>query len=88
MFSNVANAPAKLIDKHKATKIPAFKAAYVQESFFIGDKYLKDLISIKSKTKLSEISFHCCNLLPRMSSLPLNQAEIPIHGILQTLSEK
>lgn len=52
MFSNVANAPAKLIDKYKADKVPAFKGAYVQESFFIGDKALKDLINIKSKTEL------------------------------------
>ena len=40
MFSNVANAPAKLIDKYKAEKIPAFKGAYVQESF-CGNKCSK-----------------------------------------------
>ena len=45
MFSNNANAPAKLIDKYKKKKatVPALKAAYVQESFFIGEETLKDL---------------------------------------------
>ena len=38
MFSNDANAPAKLIDKYSKNKetVPALKGAYVQESFFIG----------------------------------------------------
>src|SRR5690554_7360636 len=36
MFSNSANAPAKLIDKFKADKIPSLKGAYVQDRKSVG----------------------------------------------------
>ncbi|HOM63669.1 MAG TPA: 50S ribosomal protein L10 [Dysgonamonadaceae bacterium] len=88
MFSNVANAPAKLIDKHKATKIPAFKAAYVQESFFIGDKYLKDLISIKSKNEVIGDIISLLQSPAKNVISALKSGGNTIHGILQTLSEK
>jgi large subunit ribosomal protein L10 len=84
----VANAPAKLIDKHKATKIPAFKAAYVQESFFIGDKYLKDLISIKSKNEVIGDIISLLQSPAKNVISALKSGGNTIHGILQTLSEK
>ncbi|HBG41729.1 MAG TPA: 50S ribosomal protein L10 [Porphyromonadaceae bacterium] len=88
MFSNVANAPAKLIDKYKADKIPAFKAAYVQESFFIGEPALKDLVNIKSKTELiGEVIMLLQSPAKNVISALQSGGSI-LHGVLKTLSEK
>ena len=54
MFSHTANAPARLIKeftkdaKKDAPAKPALKAAYVQESFYVGAENLEALVSIKS----------------------------------------
>ncbi|MCC8153503.1 MAG: 50S ribosomal protein L10, partial [Tannerellaceae bacterium] len=56
MFSQVANVPARLIkDFTKDTKgegKPQLKAAYVQESFYVGAENLDALVNIKSKNEL------------------------------------
>ena len=89
MFSNVPNAPAKLIDKYnKSIKIPAFKGAYVQESFFIGDKYLKELVSIKSKTELIGEIIALLQSPAKNVISALQSAGNTLHGILKALSEK
>lgn len=88
MFSNVANAPAKLIDKHKAKKIPALKGAYVQESFFIGAETLPTLVGIKSKTELiGDIITLLQSPIKNVISA-LQSGGNTLHGVLQTLSEK
>jgi len=53
MTAESPNAPAKLIKdfRKKATK-PALKAAYVDESIFVGDEQLQTLIDLKSKEEL------------------------------------
>ena len=88
MFSNVANAPAKLIDKYKKDKVPALKGAYVQESFFVGAEYLPQLVTIKSK---DEVIGEIIGLLqsPAKNVISaLKSGGTIIHGVLQTLSEK
>ena len=53
MFSEVANGPAKLIQAlRKEGDKPLLKAAYIQETAFIGDDQLKALVSLKSKNEL------------------------------------
>ncbi|MFK8037365.1 MAG: 50S ribosomal protein L10 [Crocinitomicaceae bacterium] len=53
MFSEVGNAPAKLIkDFRKKNDKPLLKAAYIEESIYIGDESLDMLESIKSKEEL------------------------------------
>ena len=58
MFSQVANAPARLIKdftkdaKKGVVAKPALKAAYVQESFYVGAENLEALVNIKSKNEL------------------------------------
>ncbi len=58
MFSQQANVPAKLIKEFtKGSKKgdvvkPSLKAAYVQESFYIGAENLDALVNIKSKNEL------------------------------------
>jgi large subunit ribosomal protein L10 len=53
MFTDVSNAPAKIIkDFRKKDSKPALKAAYVEEMVFIGDDQLDALVSLKSKNEL------------------------------------
>ena len=54
MFTQVANAPAKLLKEYKSKKqeIPALKGAYAEESFFVGADKLEELVAIKSKNEL------------------------------------
>ena len=53
MISEVGNAPAKLIKEfRKKTKKPILKAAYIDESFYIGDDQLDMLSDLKSREEL------------------------------------
>ena len=88
MFSNVANSPAKLIDKFKADKVPALKGAYVQESFFIGGNTLQDLVNIKSKTELIGDVIALLQSPAKNVISALQSGGNTIHGVLKTLSER
>ncbi|WP_423129015.1 50S ribosomal protein L10 [Gaoshiqia sp. Z1-71] len=89
MFSEVGNVPAKLIkDFSKKHKKPVLKAAYVQESVYVGADQLEALTSIKSK---DELLGDLIALLQSPMKTVLGQLQSggnTIHGILQTLSEK
>ncbi len=53
MFSNAANAPARLIkDTAKNGIQTGLKAAYAEESFYVGADQLDALVSIKSKNEV------------------------------------
>lgn len=53
MFSEVGNAPAKLIKEfRKKHDKPVLKAAYIEEECYIGDDQLGNLADIKSKEEL------------------------------------
>ena len=53
MFSEVGNAPAKLITEfRKKGDKPVLKGAYIDESIFIGDSQLTTLAELKSKEEL------------------------------------
>ena len=52
MFCNTANVPAKLLQEYKKEGIPALKAAYAEESIFVGADRLDELVAIKSKNEL------------------------------------
>lgn len=90
MFSEVGNAPAKLIKKVRGKKgeIPRLKAAYVEESVYIGDDQLDLLSNIKSKDELlgdliGLLQSPMNNLLSQ-----LNSGKHILAGITKTLSEK
>ena len=89
MFSNVGNAPAKLIKniRKKADK-PIIKGAFVEESFYIGDDQLSVLASIKSKEELlgdliGLLQSPAQNVISALQSGGSNLA-----GIVETLSER
>lgn len=56
MFTEVGNAPAKLIkefrSKNPKIEKPLLKGAFVEENIYIGDKELNALADIKSKNEL------------------------------------
>jgi large subunit ribosomal protein L10 len=89
MFTENANTPAKLIkDFSKKHKKPVLKAAYVQESVFIGADQLDALIAVKSKNEL--IADVVAMLKSPMNTVlsQLKSGGNIIHGVLDTLKEK
>ena len=51
--TGAANVPAKVIKEFRVgNDKPILKAAYVQESLYMGDKMLEDLVNIKSREEL------------------------------------
>ncbi len=89
MFCEVGNVPAKLIKEFsKKHKKPVLKAAYVEESVYVGADQLEALTSIKSK---DELLGDLVALLQSPMKTVLGQLQSggnTIHGILQTISEK
>ena len=88
MFSNTANAPAKLIAKYKKEGIPALKAAYVQESFYVGAENLKALENIKSKEELVGDIIMLLQSPAKNVISALQSGGNTIHGVLETLSNR
>ncbi|WP_347838534.1 50S ribosomal protein L10 [uncultured Draconibacterium sp.] len=89
MFSSNGNAPAKLIkDFAKKHKKPLLKAAYVEESIYMGADQLETLIAVKSK---NELIADVVALLQSPMKTVLGQLQSggnTIHGVLDTLKEK
>ena len=89
MFSEVGNAPAKIIkDFRKKSEKPFLKGAFVEESIYIGDDQISALVSLKSK---EEVIGEIISLLQSptkkiISSLKSGGGKIS--GILKTLSNK
>ena len=53
LFSEVANSPAKVLKEFRKTKErPILKAAYIEESIYIGDEQISSLADLKSKEDL------------------------------------
>ena len=89
MFSNVGNAPAKLIKEFtKTSDLPALKAAYVEESFYIGANQLDSLVAIKSKNELIADVIALLQSPVKNVVSALQSGGSTIHGVLQTLSER
>ena len=53
MFSESGNGPAKVIkDFRKKSDKPILKGAFIEESVYVGDEQINNLVSIKSKEEL------------------------------------
>jgi large subunit ribosomal protein L10 len=89
MFSNTSNVPAKLIKELRATKDkPVLKAAYVEESVYVGDNQLDTLTNLKSKEELvGDIIMLLQSPAKRVIS-SLQTGGSTIAGLVKTLSEK
>ena len=88
MFSHVANNPAKLLKEYKKEGIPALKAAYAEESLYVGADKLEELVSIKSKNEvIAEIVALLQSPAKNVVSA-LQSGGNTIHGVLKTLGER
>ncbi|MDD5185056.1 MAG: 50S ribosomal protein L10 [Paludibacter sp.] len=93
MLSNVGNAPAIVIrDFSKASKSkikkPILKAAYVEESFYIGEDQLDALINVKTKNELIGEIIGLLQSPAKNVISALQSGGSTIHGVLKTLSER
>lgn len=89
MFCENGNVPAKLIKGYtKKGQKPTLKAAYVEESFYIGADQLDALVSIKSKNELIGDVIGLLQSPAKNVISALQSGGNILHGVLQTLSEK
>mgnify|MGYP001389436631 FL=1 len=88
MLSNVASAPAKLIKDKAKNGIPGLKAAYAEESFYIGAENLEALISIKSKDEVIADIVALLQSPAKNVISALKSGGDTLHGVLKTLGER
>lgn len=89
MFTEVGNSPAKLIKEFRKTyKKPIFKAAFVEESCYIGEDQLENLINIKSKEELIGDIIALLQSPVKNVISSLQSGGQTLTGVLETLSKK
>ena len=90
MFTNTGNAPAKLIKEFRksTSDLLNFKAAYVEESFYVGAEQLDALVAIKSKNELIADVIALLQSPAKNVVSALQSGGSKLHGVLQTLSER
>ena len=87
-FTQVANAPAKLIKEVGKSGIPALKAAYAEEGFYVGADNLDALCAIKSKNEVIADVVALLQSPAKNVISALQSAGQTIHGVLKTLGER
>ena len=89
MFCETGNTPAKLIKEFRKTmEKPILKAAYVEESIYVGDDQLDTLSKIKSKIELLGDLLALLQSPARNLASALASSGSKMAGALKTLSEK
>lgn len=89
MFSEIANAPAKLIqDFRKKSAKPILKGAYIDEAIFVGDSQLVILEALKSKEELVGEIISLLQSPAKNVLSGLKGAGSKIAGILKTLEDR
>ena len=94
MLSNTGNAPAKLIkeftkkEKNKEEAKPQLKAAYVEETVYVGVQNLDFLATIKSKNELIADLVALLQSPAKNVVSALQSGGTTIHGVLKTLGER
>ncbi|MGW8317452.1 MAG: 50S ribosomal protein L10 [Bacteroidales bacterium] len=89
MFCETGNIPAKLIKEfRKVMEKPVLKAAFVEESIYIGDDQLELLSKIKSKEELLADLAMLLQSPARNLASALASSGSKLAGALKTLSEK
>ena len=88
MFTQTANVPAKLLKEYEKAGIPALKAAYAEESIYVGADKLGELVALKSKNEvIAEIVALLQSPTKNVVSA-LQSGANTIHGVLKTLGER
>ena len=89
MFSEVGNAPAKVIKAfRKKSEKPVLKGAYIEEAIYVGDDQLEALVNVKSKEELIGDIITLLQSPAKNVISALQSSGGKLSGILQTLSEK
>ncbi len=88
MFTQVANVPAKLLKEYTKEGIPALKAAYAEESMFVGADKLEELVALKSKSELIADVVALLQSPTKNVVSALQSGANTIHGVLKTLGER
>ena len=88
MFTTTANVPAKLLKEYKKEGIPALKAAYAEESIFVGADRLEELAALKSKNELIADVVALLQSPVKNVVSALQSGANTIHGVLKTLGER
>lgn len=91
MLTNTANVPAKMIKefigKEKDAK-PHLKAAYAEETFFIGANQLEALAQLKSKNELIGDLIALLQSPAKNVVSALQSGGNILHGVLKTLGDR
>ena len=87
MFSEVANAPAKLLKEYKDAN-PSLKAAYAEEGIYVGADQLEALANIKSKNEVIADIVALLQSPAKNVISALQSGGNTIHGVLKTLGER
>ena len=88
LFCNTANVPAKLLKNYLKEGVPALKAAYAEESIYVGADKLEELAALKSKNEvIAEIVALLQSPTKNVVSA-LQSGANTIHGVLKTLGER
>ena len=87
LFSEVANAPAKLLKEYKDVN-PTLKAAYAEEGIYVGADKLEALANIKSKNEVIADIVALLQSPAKNVISALQSGGNTIHGVLKTLGER
>ncbi len=89
MLSDISSDPAKLIrDFRKKAAKPAVKAAFIEESIYIGDNLLDALANIKTKNEMIGEVIGLLQSPAKNVVSALQSGKNKLAGIVKTLSEK
>ncbi|MGD9976637.1 MAG: 50S ribosomal protein L10 [Bacteroidales bacterium] len=89
MFTETGNVPAKLIkDFRREFPKPLLKAAFVEESIYVGENQLEALASLKSRNELIADVIALLQSPARNVISSLQSGGNILSGVVKTLSEK
>ena len=88
LFTQTANVPGKMLKEYKKEGIPALKAAYAEEGFFVGADKLEELAHIKSKNEvIADIVALLQSPAKNVISALQGSAGGKLHGLLEGMEE-
>ena len=88
LFTKTANVPARMLKVYTKQGIPALKAAYAEQSIYMGADKLEELASLKSKDEmLADVVALLQSPIKNVVSA-LQSGANTIHGVLKTLGER
>lgn len=89
LFTETGNVPAKLIKEFsKEYKKPLLKAAFVEESIYVGENQLEALATLKSKNELIADVIALLQSPAKNVVSALQSGGNKLSGVIKTLSER